>query len=310
VISRVIQQTRPRPSLPVAAPGRKLDPAACFEYCEAFVRSHHENFPVASLFLPAPLRPHVCALYAFARMADDFADEPEYAGRREEELDRWEDLLVRSFHGEPTDHPVFVALAQTVTRHELPIAPMSDMLQAFRMDLAQRRYATFADLMAYVARAAHPIGRLLLYIFGVRDAASLRYGDELATALALTSFWQDLRRDLARDRVYVPQEDLRHFGVTEKDLRDAYFGAGRQHPCLEPLLRWEIARARAHFERARPLLDSAPRALAVELALFWYGGRRALDKVERGAGRLGAPRVRLTSVDKAWVVARALARRL
>jgi squalene synthase HpnC len=287
--------------LPVAAPGCRIEVAACFEYCEAVARAHHENFPIGSFFLPRALRPHIAVLYAFARFADDFADEPEYAGHRARELDRWEDLLLACFNGE-AEHPVFVALAQTVEQFDLPLAPFTDMLQAFRMDLKTRRYATFAELMAYVERAAQPIGRLILYVFGARDAERLRYGDELATALALTSFWQDTRRDLERDRVYVPQEDLRHFGLTEEDL-----ASGRESPGLRGLLRFETARTRAFFERARPLLDHAPRELAVELALFWYGGRRALDKVEARAHKVFGPRARLTTVDKAWVVTRALA---
>ena len=301
MIHRVVESSPgPRPDFP-ASP----DPAACFAWCEAFVRSHHENFPVASWFLPARLRPHICALYAFARLADDYADEPAYAGRRADELDRWEDQLVRCYHGEPTRHPVFIALARTISTFDLPIAPMMDMLAAFRMDLTRRRYATFAELMSYVERAAHPIGRLVLYVFGARDPASLRYGDELATALALTSFWQDLRRDLQRDRLYLPIEDLRHFGVSEDDLREAC-ARGSSRPEITALLRWETARARAHFERARPLLGRAPRELTVELGLFWHGGRRALEKIETRAGRLDGPRVRLNTVDKAAALARAL----
>jgi squalene synthase HpnC len=305
VIGRVSPEGA-RSAPPDATP--RLDPAAAFAWCERFVRAHHENFPVASIFLPAELRPHVLALYAFARHADDFADEPAYAGRREAELDRWDDQLVACFHGERPEHPVFVALGETIARYELPIAPFSDMLQAFRMDLTTRRYPTFADLMGYVERAAYPIGRLLLYVFGVRDAERHRYGDALAGALALTSFWQDARRDLARDRVYFPQEDLAHFGVSRADLDDAYAGRG-QKGAVTALLRFQAARTRAYFERARPLLELAPRPLAVELALFWHGGRRALAKVEARAGRLGAERPRLTAVDKALVVTRALLRR-
>ena len=307
MISRVTLDGR-RSTPPIAAPERRLDARASFAWCEAFVRAHHENFPVASIFLPAELRPHVCALYAFARFADDFADEPAYAGRRAAELDRWEDQLVACFHGEAPEHPVFIALAETVSRFDLPVAPFTDMLQAFRMDLTTRRYATFADLSAYVERAAFPIGRLLLYVFGVRDAERHRFGDALAGALALTSFWQDARRDLARDRVYFPQEDLAHFGVSESELEDAYAGR-RVSRGATALVRFEAARTRAFFERARPLLDLAPRALGVELRLFWHGGQRALSKVEARAGRLAAPRARLTSVDKALVVTKSLLRR-
>jgi phytoene/squalene synthetase len=181
------------------------------------------------------------------------------------------------------------------------------MLPAFRIDRANRRYATFADLGAYVVRAAHPSGRLLLYVFGVRDAERQGYGDDLATALALTSFWQDGQRDLARDRVYFPQEDLRHFGLTEDDLRAAYDGRPQARGA-EPLLRFPVARTRSYYERSRPILDLVPRELAVELGLFWHGGRRALDKVEAGAADLGAPRARLSPLDKALALGRSLLR--
>jgi hydroxysqualene synthase len=301
VIHRVWNEEGPRPELPAARAGVRLEPSACFAYCEAVARAHHENFPVGSAFLPRALRPHMAALYAFARVADDFADEPAFAGRRAAELDRWEDLLFGCFHGD-SEHPVFIALTETVRRFDLPLAPFTDMLAAFRMDLRSRRYATFADLMAYVERAAQPIGRLILYVFGARDAERLRYGDELATALALTSFWQDTRRDLERDRVYIPQEDLQHFGVPEEDLH-----ARRQTPALQALFRFETARTRAIFERARPLLGRAPRELAVELGLFYYGGRRALAKVEAQSADVFGPRAHLTAVDKAWALARSVA---
>lgn len=287
--------------LPLPPASASLDPAASFAYCEAVAAAYHENFPVGSLLLPSELRPHMAALYAFARFADNFADDPAYEGRREEELDRWEEQLDRCFQ-DRADHPVFVALGETVRRFDLPYVPFADMLQAFRMDLQTRRYATFGNLMAYVERAARPIGRLILYVLGAHDPERLRYGDELATALALTSFWQDTRRDLERDRVYVPQEDLRHFGVTEADL-----AAQRHSPAMSTLFRFEVARTRAIYERARPLLALAPRAFAVELALFWHGGRRALDKVEARAHRMFGPRAKLNPVDKAVVVARALA---
>jgi squalene synthase HpnC len=304
VIRHVVGERDPAVvSPPPPAPGRPLDVADCYRYCEAFARAHHENFPIASRFLPERLRDPVCALYAFIRTADDFADEPAYAGRRAEELDRWEDMLVRCFHGE-ADHPIFVALRDTVQRRDLPIAPLSDLLTAFRHDLRVRRYPTWNDLHAYIALAARPIGRLLLYVFDVRDAERHRYAEELSTALALTAFWQDLARDLARDRIYVPQEELRFFGVTEDDLRGR-----KQTPGVERLHRYLCARTRAHFERARPLVDLVGDDLGVEIALFWYGGSRALDKIEGRAHDVFGPRARLSTADKAWVLAKALRRR-
>ncbi|MBI4511230.1 MAG: squalene synthase HpnC [Deltaproteobacteria bacterium] len=287
---------------PSPGPSGKPDLAACYRYCEDLARAHHENFPIASRFLPARLRKHVCALYAFARTADDFADEPAFAERRALELDRWEDLLLRCFHG-VAEHPIFVALGHTAQEFDLPITPLSDILSAFRMDLRVRRHATWNDLTAYTSLAAHPVGRLLLYMFGCRDAKRHRYAEELSTALALTNFWQDIARDLDRDRIYLPQEDLRHFGVAEEDLF-----ARRQSPELTALVRYECARARAIYERARPLLDLMSEDLAVEISLFWHGGIRALSRVEERAHDVFGERATLTLVDKAWILGQAVRR--
>jgi squalene synthase HpnC len=301
VISRVSgphSAHRPAPPPPV-----RLDVAECYRYCEAVVRAHHENFPVASRFLPERLRPHVSALYAFVRAADDFADEPQFEGRREAELDRWEERLVRCFHGD-ADHPVFVALGTSLKQLNLPIAPFSDLLQAFRLDLTTRRHPSFGDLYVYTQRAAQPIGRLLLYVFGVRDSEAHRFADDLATALALTAFWQDIARDLSRDRIYLPMEDLRHFGVNEADLH-----ARRESTALAHLVRFECARARSYFLKARPLLERVEAELLTEMALFWYGGSRMLEKIEANADSVFAGRPHLGTIDKAFVLGKALVRR-
>jgi squalene synthase HpnC len=288
-----------RPSAPVA-----LDIDSSYRYCEALARARHHNYPVASRFLPAPLRPHVLAIYAFARSADDFADLPEYAGRRERELDHWEDLLHRLFHGDTPPHPVFVALGDTVRRFDLPIGPLLDLIEGIRMDLRTNRYATFGDLQSYVARAAHPLGRLLLYMFGVRDADRHRYAEDLSTALALTSLWQDVALDLRRDHVYIPTEDLRHFRISAEDLF-----ARKQSLELKSLVRFETARARAYYQRARPLIYAVDDQLGVEVAMIFYGGLRALDKIESSAGAVFGKRVSLSTADKAWVLAKSLGRR-
>ena len=308
MIRRVInissRAARPAPVVPPQpGPGGKLDVQACFRYCEALARARRHNFPVASIFLPSRLRPHVFALYAFARAADDFTDEPGYEGRRAEALDEWEDKLHRLYHGE-VDHPIFTALAETVERFDLPITPLMDILAAFRMDLRVTRYSTFTDLIGYARLAATPIGRALLYVFGYRDAERHRFADELSVALALTSLWQDLAGDLGRNRIYVPQEDLKHFGVTEDDLFNH-----RQTRALADLIRFECARTRALYERARPLIDLVDDDLGVEVAMFHFGGSRGLEKIEARAGRVFAGRPYLNAADKAWVLSRALARR-
>jgi squalene synthase HpnC len=286
----------------VPTPPEPLELDACYRYCEALARARHHNFPVASFFVKSNLRKHIFAIYAFARQADDFADEPQFAGRRSLELDRWEQRLDELFHGEKPDHPVFVALADTVKLFELPITPFSALIGGFRTDLDVQRYPTHQDLRAYTALSADPVGQLYLYLFGYREPELHSYANELASGLAYANFWQDLVADLERDRVYIPAEDLQHFGVSESDLR-----ARRRSPALAALLRYEVARTRALFLRAKPLVDRVGDDVAVEMAMMWHGGMRILGKIEDAGDGVLAHRPRLTSYDKAQVVTRALA---
>jgi squalene synthase HpnC len=287
-------------------PIRWLDPppgpwtvARAYEYCEEFARAHTESYPVASRFVPPELRPHLVALYAFARSADDFADEPEYEGRRVEALDRWEEALHRCFHGE-ADHPVFIALADTIERRDLPVPPLHDMLTAFRMDMEVRRYATFQALRGYTVRSADPVGRLLLALFGYRDPALVRYADEISTALQLTNFWQDVAADAARDHIYIPAEDLHHFGVSEAEVK-----ALKITPALRDLLRFQVTRTRALYERGRPLLEKVGKDLRMELTLIWLVGNTILDKIEAADFDVFAHRPSMRRRDQAVIMARA-----
>jgi squalene synthase HpnC len=287
---------------PVPLPSQPLELAACYRYCEAVARSRHHNFPVASHFASSRLRKHIFAIYAFARAADDFADEAEYAGRRASELDRWEEQLDACFHGLEPQHPVFVALADTVREFDLPITPFHSLLSGFRSDLELRRYSTYADLRSHTALAAEPMAHLFLYLMGQRQPELHRFGAELAAGLALASSWQDLRADLGRDRVYIPLEDLKHFGVRVDDLL-----ALKRSPELGLAIRYQVMRTRAVFERARPLIDRVGDELAVELALMWHGGMRILDKIAAEGDAVVVKRPSLTSVDKARVVAKSVA---
>ena len=278
-----------------------LELEACYRYCEALCRSRRHNYPVASLFTRAELRRHVFALFAFARVADDFADEPAYEGRRVRELDRWEEQLHAAYRGH-AEHPVFVALANTVDKFALPITQLTELLSGFRTDLERRRYATFDELRGYTRLAAEPVGRLLLYIGGYRAPELHAYAEDLSSALAVARLIQDVPADWQRGRVYLPAEDLRHFGVGEADIAQR-----RVTPAVGALVRYEVARTRALFERARPLVELVGADLAVELALMWHGGMRILDKIETTGARLFAERPQLTNADKALVVARAVA---
>ncbi len=269
------------------------------DYCEQFARAHTESFPVASRFVPAEVRPHLVALYAFARSADDFADEPQYEGRRVEALDRWEDELSRACHGEAT-HPMFIALADTIERRELPIPPLEDMLSAFRTDIEIRRYATFSALRAYTSRSADPVGRLLLALFGYRKPELVRFADEISTALQLTNFWQDVAADAARDHIYIPAEDLHFFGVTEAEVKALKPTRG-----MRDLMRYQVARTRALYERGRPLLDRLGADLRMELTLIWLVGTTILDKIEDADYDVFTQRPQIRRRDKAIIMARA-----
>jgi squalene synthase HpnC len=245
-----------------------------FAYCESLARRHYEEFPVASHFLPGEVRKYIWAIYAFARCADDFADEPAFEGKRAEALDFWESQLNRACHGE-ADHPVFIALCETLERCDLPVQPFEDMLTAFRMDLGMRRYTTYAGLESYLAHAARPIGRLMLNIFGRRDAALYRYSDDLTCALAQAHFWRDLARDLERDRLYIPLEDLVHFGIDEAELKKR-----EVTPAFRDLMEFLCARTRALFVRSRPVVEKVGPEFATELSMIWHSGLRVLDGIE------------------------------
>lgn len=308
MIRRVVSpapNAAPLPELHVSsdAGGQPYTLERAFAYCEAMARGHYENFPVASRFVPARLRPYVWSIYAFARSADDFADEARYAGRRAEALAFWEEQLHRCFHGE-AEHPVFVALRETIEQCDIPIQPLQSLLTAFTMDLSVNRYATFEQLRGYIEHSAHPVGRLVLYVFNYRDPSLHNYSDDICAGLQLANFWQDVGVDLAKDRIYLPEEDRKHFGVTDEML------FARQCTTeFRELMRYEVSRARSLFERGRPLLDRVGGDLGFELALIWRGGTTILDKIEAVRYDVFRRRPTLNHADKARMVALAATQR-
>lgn len=283
----------------LTVPAASWSVESAYAFCERFALAHHESYPVASRFVPVEMRPHVLALYAFARAADDFADEPAYAGKRNEALDTWQIELDRCFHGEAS-HPIFIALADTIEKRNLPLPPFDDLLSAFRMDLEVRRYASFASLRGYTARSAEPVGRLLLSLFGYNDPELVRFADEISTALQLANFWQDLAADAARDHIYIPAEDLHFFGVHEAEVKSL-----KMTPELRHLIRFEVARTRAHFEKGRPLLRRVGPDLRLELSLIWLLGMALLDKIEEADFDIFSHRPTVRRRDQAFVLARA-----
>jgi len=226
-------------------------------------------YPFNAMFAHGRTREHAHAVLAFVQGAEAIVDDPSLEGRRARELDRWEDRLDAAYRGQ-ADHPVFAALAQVVDEHELPIGELAAPIEACRIDLERPRYATFGELQMYLKCAAEPLGRVLLRIAGGRAPELHAYADELSTGLALARMMRDVAADHRRGRVYVPAEDLRHFGVREDDL------AARRGPAVAMLVRYEVARARTCFERARPIVDACGFAFGVA----WRCGLQLLAAIE------------------------------
>lgn len=298
MIQRIGALRTPAVEVPLP-PTLELEP--CYRYCEALCRARHHNYPVASFFARSKLRKHIWAMFAFARVADDIADEPTYEGRRARELDRWEEQLLDAYRGK-VEHPVFVALADTVDKFALPITEFRALISGFRTDLDVHRFTTWNDLRNYTAQAAEPVGHLLLYIGGYRTPRLHAFANDLSTGLAFARLLQDVHADYQRGRIYLPGEDLVHFGVSEADI-----AARSDNAEVGALVRYEVARTRALFERARPLVDSVGADLAVELALMWHGGMRILDKTAHVGRRLLSDPPHLNPADKGLALSRALA---
>jgi squalene synthase HpnC len=274
--------------------------AAAFGECERIARAHYENFTLGSHLLPRQLRRHIAAVYAFARTADDLADEESDAARAHAGLDAWERELDACYAGHP-HHPVFVALADTVQTFDIPITPFRRLLTAFRMDVDFAGFATFDDLLNYCAHSANPVGHLVLYLFGHRDAERQARGDDICTALQLTNFWQDLAVDLVKGRIYLPREDLQRFGYGADDLaRQAVT------PAFRDLMAFECARTRVLFERGLPLAGMLDRNRGREVRLFAAGGLAILDRLEAVGYDSFRARPTLSRWAKIGLVARSL----
>jgi len=273
---------------------------AAFAECERVARHHYENFTLGSRLLPRHLRRHIAAVYAFARTADDLADEEPEAARALAGLDAWERELEACYAGAP-GHPIFVALAETVRAFAIPITPFRRLLAAFRMDAQFRGFHTFDELQHYCVHSANPVGHLVLYLFGHADAERQARADDICTALQLTNFWQDLAIDLAKGRIYLPREDMARFGYTADELaRHAVT------PAFRALMAFECGRARALFARGLALADMLGHMAGREVRLFAWGGMAILDRLEAGGYDVFTARPTLSRWAKAGLVARSL----
>jgi squalene synthase HpnC len=273
-------------------------------YCRRLAESHYENFHVASWFLPRKLRPHFHGIYAYCRISDDLGDE---VGNREQSLallDLWGRELDACYRGE-TRHPVFVALAETIRECGIPQEPFADLLVAFRQDQTVTRFPSMSDVLAYCQYSANPVGRLVLYTCGYREQELFRLSDFTCSALQLANFWQDIRTDYAKGRIYLPLEDMRLHGVGEETL-----AGGIATPEFRDLLRYELKYARQMFYDGLPLIRSVDRELALDLDLFSRGGLEILQAIERQEYDVLGSRPTISKARKLGLLLRALGKKL
>jgi len=289
--------------------------ARAYGACEALARSHYENFPVASRLLPRKMRPHVAAVYAFARVADDIADEGSAApADRLAQLLVWQDRIHRAAAGRVApaatvdrDELIAIALGHSIRSLDLPLSLFDDLLSAFGQDTMTTRYASWADVFDYCRRSANPIGRLVLRIAGRRDEALDRSSDALCTALQLTNFWQDFGRDWRAGRLYVPRDEQRASGADEDELREAVSRNGPLTPAWAQTLARAVEVTRAKFADGRDVCDGVSGRLRLELRITWLGGVRILERVDRGRAMLLGQRPTLGASDAPailWQLAR------
>ena len=296
-------------------------------YCERLVRTHYENFSVATWFLPARLKLHFAAVYAYCRISDDLGDEVGDQQVALRLLDLWESELNAAYmsrveapvlevrgnvekltsQSPPQNdsgprHPVFIALRETIRTCDIPRQPFADLLTAFRQDQFVNRYESFGDLLGYCRNSANPVGRLVLYVCGYQDEERQQLSDFTCTALQLANFWQDVGVDFDKGRIYLPLEDLRRFGVTEQQI-----AARKFTPEFRELMRFEVERAREWFERGLPLASTVDRELAIDIELFTHGGQEILNSIERQDFDVLSSRPVISKSRKLWLVMRAAA---
>ena len=285
-----------------------VDVSEAYAACLDDARRHYENFPVASILVPKAQRPHIAAVYAFARAADDFADE---GARTIDERQRLLDLWLRRLReaaatgqssrapepGEPRHtQAIFTAVGATMRVHALPLRPFEDLLSAFRQDTDTTRYASWDDVLDYCRRSANPVGRLVLRIFGYDEERFDGWSDSICTALQLTNFWQDVKRDYDRGRIYLPDEELRAHGASPDAL-----AAGHIDERWTAALAAAARRTRARFEHGLPLCDAVRGRLKYELRATWLGGTRVLARLEAARFDVVGGRPTLGAGDGPWL---------
>jgi squalene synthase HpnC len=264
--------------------------------------AHYENFPVASLLLPRRFRDPVALIYRFAREADDFADEGNAPGSaRLRQLERFREQLRKIEHGLPPDIPWFAQLAAVIRAHDLPVNAFADLLSAFAQDVTKKRYADMSEVLDYCRRSANPVGRLLLRLFRSASDRNLEWSDAICSALQLVNFWQDVAIDYARSRVYLPLDEMKRYGVTERHIAEQ-----RCDDAWRALILFQIERARGMLQSGAPLGRALPGRIGLEIRATVQGGLRVLEKIESARCDVFSQRPVLRWYDWPLILARAL----
>jgi squalene synthase HpnC len=329
-LSAAWQALPPEYAIPEHAPS--LEEAQ--RYCSRLAHSHYENFSVVTWFLPKHLHQHFYNVYAYCRISDDLGDEVGNPQQSLALLDAWEAELNGTYrslspqglksrlgagsHDAPEGlpfqsadglahdqtgprHPVFLALRETIREFDIPRDPFANLLTAFRQDQSRKRYPTFNDLLGYCVNSANPVGHLVLYLCGYRDAERQQLSDYTCTALQLANFWQDVFVDYHdKGRVYLPLESLAEFGVSEQDIAER-----RATTQFLAMMKFEVARARDWFQKGLPLVNKVDKHLAIDLDLFSRGGLEILSAIEQQGYDVLTRRPAISKPRKLWLVARA-----
>lgn len=269
---------------------------SAYHECIAIARSHYENFSVASRLMPRDMLPHVAAIYTYCRGVDDLGDEAE--GNRLALLDEWAAQLEQCYSGSPTE-PRFLALQHTISTFDIERQPFLDLIEANRMDQVNTRYETYEDVLHYCRHSANPVGDLYLTLIGKNNPERRELSDATCTALQLANFWQDVKRDYAMGRIYIPQEDMRRFGYTEEEL-----ARGECTPAFRDLMAFQVERTRRLFGEGFQLVDTLEGAFKMHVKLFTLGGLRVLDAIEGQNYDVLSKRPTVTKARKTWLLAK------
>lgn len=270
--------------------------------CLELANSHYENFPVASRLLPKHLRLPIAVIYAFARRADDFADEGNLSDEeRIAALTDYGTKLNQIELGQQSDDPTFIALADVIKQHKLPISLFHDLLTAFKMDVTKARYANFGEVMEYCRYSANPVGRLLLHLNKATSPQNLGASDAICSALQLTNFLQDISQDLEEsDRIYIPQDEMEQFTVSEDDIRNKITNNSTRR-----LIEFQIRRTVKLMQAGAPLGKVLKGRMGLELRMTIMGGSRILQKLNQQHDDVFS-RPRLNKWDIVWIIWKAI----